>query len=574
MSDKQATAIRKNQSVELDITEINNLGAGVGHLPDGRVVFVRGALTGERVTATVIKVTSSFAVARLDDVLAPSPHRLPPDAPDCGSSENCGGCIYRHITYEHELALKQNYVKNAFRKVGLGDVEVEPVRTAGTCYGYRNKAQYPVGKRDGKTVAGFYATKSHNILPADGCLLQPPVFSDIVKSICAFCDEKSITIYDEQSGKGLLRHIYLRVGVKIGHIMVCLVINGDKLPCADELCTRLTLDFPDICSIMLSHNEKNTNIVLGDRYTTLYGTPYIEDVLCGLRFRIAPDAFYQVKHDGAELLYGIGAEKANLQGNETILDLYCGIGTIGMSMVSRAKALIGIEIVPAAVECAGQNAAMNGMTNATFLCADAGDPDTLLSCLGDTVPDLVVLDPPRKGSTNELIDALAARDIRRVVYISCDADTLARDCVRFRENGYEIGAVTPVDMFPRTGHVECVVFLARQINVHHMKLDPSPFEMIKSGNKTIELRLLDEKRQKIKAGDTIVFTNTATGETLFKTVAKLHCFKSFEELYQHLPLLQCGYTVEDINTATPYDMEQYYSAEEQKKNGVVGIEFR
>ena len=462
MSDKITADIRKNQQIELDITEINNLGAGVGHLPDGRVVFVRGALTGEKVSATVIKVASSFLVARLDAVRSPSPYRLGGDAPDCGASENCGGCIYRHITYEHELELKRNYVKNAFCKVGLSDVEVEQVRTTGIFHGYRNKAQYPVGKMGGKTVAGFYATKSHNILPADGCLLQPPVFSQIVKTICAFCDENNISAYDEQSGRGLLRHVYLRTGVKTGQIMVCLVINGDKFPHADELCKRLTLDFPDVCSVMLSHNEKNTNVVLGDRYTTLYGTPYIEDVLCGLRFRIAPDAFYQVNHDGAELLYGIGAQKANLQGDETILDLYCGIGTIGMSMAHKAKSLIGIEIVPAAVDCAGQNAAVNGLDNATFVCADAGDPDTLLSCLGDTAPDLVVLDPPRKGSTNELIDALAARDIRRVVYISCDADTLARDCVRFRENGYEIGAVTPVDMFPRTGHVENVVYLTKK----------------------------------------------------------------------------------------------------------------
>ena len=462
MSDRHTADIRKNQPIELDITEINNLGAGVGHLPDGRVVFVRGALTGERVRATVIKVASSYLVARLDAVLSPSPYRLPTDAPDCGASENCGGCIYRHITYEHELALKQNYVKNAFRKVGLSDVTVESVKATGVCCGYRNKAQYPVGKTGGKTVAGFYATKSHNILPADGCLLQPPVFSDIVKEICAFCDEKNILTYDEQSGKGLLRHIYLRMGAVTGQIMVCLVINGDGLPYAKELCERLTLDYPDVASILLSHNVKNTNVVLGDRYTTLFGTPYIEDVLCGLRFRIAPDAFYQVNHDGAELLYGIGADKAALQGNETILDLYCGIGTIGMSMAAHARRLVGVEIVPAAVECATQNAKANGLTNAEFYCADAGDPDTLLSCLGNTTPDLVILDPPRKGSTNELIDALAARGIRRVVYISCDADTLARDCVRFRENGYEIGAVTPVDMFPRTGHVENVVYLTKE----------------------------------------------------------------------------------------------------------------
>ena len=462
MSDTTTNAWRKGESVEVAIEEINNLGSGVGHAPDGRVVFVRGALTGERVNATVIKVTSGFYVAKLTEVLAPSPYRLPDDAADCGTGESCGGCIYRHITYEHELELKQNYVKNAFCKVGLSDVTVEPVRSTGVCAGYRNKAQYPVGKMGGRVVAGFYATKSHTILPAQGCLLQPPVFSEIVRAICDFCTEQGVSVYDEERGKGLLRHIYLRHGQRSGEIMVCLVINGETFPKADALCARLTDDFPAIASILLNHNTKNTNVVLGDRYTTLYGRAYIEDELCGKRFRIAPDAFYQVNHDGAELLYALAAERASLAGNETLLDLYCGIGTIGMSMADRVGKLIGVEIVPAAVECAKLNATLNGLENTDFRCADAGDPATLLSCLGDTTPDVVILDPPRKGSTNELIDALAARGIERVVYISCDADTLARDCVRFREDGYEIGTITPVDMFPRTGHVENVVCLTRK----------------------------------------------------------------------------------------------------------------
>ena len=461
MSDLKTMSWRKGESVELDIAEINNLGSGVGHAPDGRVVFVRGALTGERVRATVIKAASSFYVAKLAEVLTPSPYRLPDDAPDCGTGESCGGCIYRHITYEHELELKQNYVKNAFCKVGLPDVVVESVRTTGACAGYRNKAQYPVGRAGGRVIAGFYATKSHTILPADGCLLQPPVFSDIVRTVCDFCTEQAVSVYDEESGRGLLRHIYLRHAQNTGEIMVCLVINGATFPKADALCDRLTREYPAVVSILLNHNEKNTNVVLGERYTTLYGHAYIEDVLCGKRFRIAPDAFYQVNHDGAELLYSLAAERAELSGNETLLDLYCGIGTIGMSMSDRAGKLIGVEIVPAAVECAKQNAELNGLRNTDFRCADAGDPATLLSCLGDTTPDVVILDPPRKGSTNELIDALAARGIDRVVYISCDADTLARDCVRFREDGYEIGVVTPVDMFPRTGHVENVVCLTR-----------------------------------------------------------------------------------------------------------------
>ena len=452
---------KKNQSLTLHVTDLNNLGNGVARAEDGRVVFVRGALTGETIEATVIKVSADYLVARLDRVLTPSPYRQPEDAPDCGVPAGCGGCIYRSVTYEHELTLKQNYVRNAFRKVGLDSVVVEEVRTATQPSAYRNKAQYPVGMLNGKTVAGFYASRSHRILPAEHCLLQPPVFSDVIREICAFCDEYRVSAYDEQSGKGLLRHVYLRMGQRTGQIMVCLVINADSLPHADRLCDQLRSKFPGICSIMLSHNQKNTNVVLGDRYTTLFGTPYIEDVLCGLHFRIAPDAFYQVNHDGAELLYAIAAKKADLSGKETLLDLYCGIGTVGMSMARDIHRLVGVEIVPSAVDCARLNARLNGLENADFYCADAGDADTLFSCMGETVPDVVVMDPPRKGSTNDMIDAICSRGIKRVVYISCDADTLARDCVRFCQNGYRMSEVTPVDMFPRTGHVECVVLLSK-----------------------------------------------------------------------------------------------------------------
>ena len=473
---------KKNQQLTLHITDLNNLGNGVARAEDGRVVFIRGALTGETVEATVIKVSADYLVARLDRVLIPSPYRLPEDAPDCGVPASCGGCIYRGVTYEHELSLKQNYVTNAFRKVGLDTVSVEPVRTATEPSAYRNKAQYPVGVQNGKTVAGFYATRSHRILPAEHCLLQPPVFSDIVRAVCAFCDEHGISAYDEQSGKGILRHIYLRIGQSTGQIMVCLVINAPSLPHADCLCERLRADFPDVCSILLSHNQKNTNVVLGDRYTTLFGTPYIEDVLCGLRFRIAPDAFYQVNHDGAELLYAIAAQKAELGGEETLLDLYCGIGTVGMSMTGSIRRLVGVEIVPSAVECAKQNAQLNGLENADFYCADAGDADTLFSCMGETVPDVVIMDPPRKGSTNDMIDAICQRGIGKVVYISCDADTLARDCARFVQNGYDIGTVTPVDMFPRTGHVESVVCLSREKADDYIRISVQTKDLKKKAN--------------------------------------------------------------------------------------------
>lgn len=458
--------IQKNQRLSLTVTDINNLGYGIAHAPDGRVVFVHGAVTGEQVSARMIKITKNYLVAKTEEILTPSPYRLFDDSP-CQTRAGCGGCVYRHITYPHELERKQQYVESCFHKAGLPDVTVSPVRSTGEINGYRNKAQYPVALIDGKTVAGFYAVKSHTVLPAPHCLLQPAVFSDIVHEICTFCDDFHIPVYRETDGTGLLRHIYLRQGKSTGQIVVCLVICGDALPHADALCRILTTRFADITGILLNENRANTNVVLGERYHTLWGSPKLEDVLCGKRFSLSPDAFYQVNHDAAELLYGIAAELAGLTGKETLLDLYCGIGTIGLSMADRVGKLIGIEIVPAAVDNARENAKRNNITNATFCCGDATDASALLAgaekVCGTIRADVAILDPPRKGCTPALIRYLCLeRAIPRIVYVSCDPDTLARDCVTFRDCGYTIGTVTPVDMFPRTGHVESVVLLSRQ----------------------------------------------------------------------------------------------------------------
>jgi 23S rRNA (uracil1939-C5)-methyltransferase len=309
--------------------------------------------------------------------------------------------------------------------------------------------------------AGFFASKTHNLVKADKCALQPAIFGEIVAFVCAFCDAKGIKAYDESTGKGLLRHIYLRGSKDSAQVMLCLVLNGKGMPAEREFADKVTAQFPQIVGVVLNFNEKNTNVVLGKDYRTVWGQNYIEDELCGLTFRISPGSFYQVKREGAELLYGLAREKANLSGGEVLIDLYCGTGTIGLSMAKDAKALVGIEIVPEAVECARENAARNGIGNASFICDDAGDAQVILSACGGTRPDVAVIDPPRKGSTEALVKCFAELGIPRVVYVSCDPDTLARDCKWFRENGYEIGEVTPVDMFPRTGHVESVVCLMR-----------------------------------------------------------------------------------------------------------------
>ena len=460
--------MQKNDIVTLQIEEINNLGCGVGHLknPDGSrgvVVFVAGAVTGDELEARIIKVNKSYLVGRIERLLTPSPYRY--DGEDCGA-RGCGGCIYRHVKYDHELDLKRDYVQSAFRKAGLAEVEVEAVRTTGQLTSYRNKAQYPVQNGKNGMEYGFFAGSSHRIVPVSACLLQPAIFAEIAAFVCDFCDQNHIRAYDETTGKGFLRHIYLRQGQNTGEIMLCLVANGKGFAQEGLFTSKLSEKFPQIVSVYLNTNTKNTNVVLGNEYRLLYGKAQIEDVLCGKRFRISPAAFYQVNHDACELLYGIAKEKAELSGNEILLDLYCGIGTIGLSMADRAREIVGIEIVEAAVECAKENAKRNGIENAYFYCGDASDAKKLLANAetlhGSVDGATVIMDPPRKGRTPELIEYLAARNFQRIVYVSCNPDTLVRDCVLFRSLGYEIGTVTPVDMFPRTGHVESVVCLTRK----------------------------------------------------------------------------------------------------------------
>jgi 23S rRNA (uracil1939-C5)-methyltransferase len=451
----------KNDIITVDITEINNLGSGVGRV-DGMVVFVKGAVSGERVEAKIIKVAKSYLVGRLENILVPSPHRAKEEL--CTAPLACGGCVYRHIEYEHEKENKRRYVEGAFLKVGLHDVRIEDVRTTGEMRGYRNKAQYPFGLVGGKVRVGFYESRTHRLMPCYSCALQPGIFEDICRFVCEFADKNGYSVYDEVSGKGLLRHLYLREGKNTGEIMVCLVVNGKELPAEKMFVKELCEAFPRVVSVVLSINRKNTSVILGESYRTLWGKDYIEDVLCGKRFRIAPAAFYQVNHDGAELLYGIAASKAALSREDTLLDLYCGIGTIGLSLADKQTRVVGVEIVEAAVKCAEQNARDNGMVNTRFFCGDAGDAEHLIeqafaACEGAN--PVVVVDPPRKGLLRELIEFLAKKDPKRIVYVSCDADTLARDCAIFRELGYTIGDVTPVDMFPKTGHVECVVCLKR-----------------------------------------------------------------------------------------------------------------
>ncbi len=463
---KQGTGVEnlhKNQQLTLDIHDLNNLGCGVGRAPDGRAVFVAGAVAGDRSLVEIIKVNKTYAVGKLLQTVTPSPDRV---EGFCRASLSCGGCVYRHLAYARELELKQEYVRQCFRKAGLQGVEVEPVRTTGQTRGYRNKAEYPITMSKNGLCGGFYAQKTHRVVSAGECALQPAVFGEILHTVCALLTAQGVSAYDESTGKGLLRHLYLREGKNTGEVMVCPVLNGDHLPDEQGFVAALLAKFPQITSILLNINKKNTNVVLGKEYRILFGKGHLVDVLCGKKFSIAPGAFYQVNHDAAELLYGLAAERATTGGkNGLLLDLYCGAGTIGLTMAEKFREVIGIEIVPEAIRSAKRNAAENGIKNAQFYCGDAANAEGLLAAAeqerGTLHPDVVILDPPRKGCDRALLEFLAKREVPRIVYVSCGPDTLARDCAVLQSFGYEIGTVTPVDLFPRTGHVESVVCLTR-----------------------------------------------------------------------------------------------------------------
>lgn len=456
--------MQKNQVLTLDVTDLNNLGFGVAH-HEGMTVFVGGAVDGETVRARVILVKRTYAVARVEEILTPAPWRIPDDCPAAG----CGGCAYRHVTYPHEAVLKRRAVVAAFRKAGLPETRVAGVVTPsgadGTpCVsGYRNKAQYPIARgADGSYLLGFYGAKTHRVVEAARCPLQDPAFLPILEDLRAYFSEKQLSVWDEERGQGLLRHVYLRRGSESGEILLTLVVGEDRFPEAEGFAARLMERHPSLVGVVLNVNTEVTNVICGDTYRTLAGRGYLVDTLAGVRLRIHPAAFYQVNHAAATLLYAKAAELAHLTGREQLLDLYCGTGSIGLSMAHAAREVIGVELTPEAVECATLNARESGITNARFYQGDAGDARHLLDGIpGGVHPDVVVLDPPRKGSTPELLRYLSDLAVSRIVYVSCNPDTLARDARLLIDLGYRMGEVTPFDLFPRTGHIENVTCFTR-----------------------------------------------------------------------------------------------------------------
>lgn len=446
--------MQKNKEITLQITDITNDGSGVGRY-EGMAVFVPLTAVGDIAKVKILKVKKTYAYGKLIELITPSEDRI---ENDCPHFSKCGGCAFRHISYNAECKYKTNKVYEAVKRIGGVDLKPQPI-ISNTPDRYRNKAQYPVSQSGG---VGFYAFHSHRIIECDDCVLQPQIFSQITAVTSEWIKENNISIYDETLHKGLLRHIYIRKAEQTNEIMVTLVINGQSLPFAESLAEKLkTVCGEDLKSFGININKENTNVILGDICKTLYGSDYITDILCGVKVRLSPLSFYQVNHTMAQKLYEKAKEYAKPQG-KNIIDLYCGAGTIGLSMANDAKSIIGVEIVPEAIQDAVFNAKNNGIENARFICADASSAAEQLA-KEKIVADTVIVDPPRKGCAKEVIEIIANNfKPQSVVYVSCDPATLARDIKIFGELGYELKEYTPADLFPRTSHIETVALLSRQ----------------------------------------------------------------------------------------------------------------
>lgn len=449
--------MNKNQIFTGEITGCTSEGLGVARFED-RAVFVKGAIPGETCEIKIIKITKTAVYGRLEQVITPSPHRLEPLCPHFGK---CGGCDFMHMDYALETQLKRQRVYDVLERIGKVSPGELPIAAAPTTGGYRNKVQFPVALSDGKAAAGFFRARTHQLIPITHCHIQPPEAQTASQAVLSWMEQYHILPYDEETHRGYVRHIFVRKGVVTGQLMVCIVANSEKLPKAPQLVETLRAALPELTTVIHNVNTRPGNAILGDRYHTLYGDGYIEDVLCGLTFRLSPASFYQVNHHQAQVLYEKAIALADLQGSETVLDLYCGTGTITLAMSRHAGQVIGVEVVPQAIEDAKENALRNHIQNARFFCADAGEAALQLAADGIR-PDVITVDPPRKGISQDVIDAIVQMNPERVVYVSCDPATLARDIHLLEAQGYLYQTGEAVDLFPRTKHVETVCLLSKK----------------------------------------------------------------------------------------------------------------
>ena len=432
--------MKKNDIVKLKITSATAEGSGVGKTEDNIVVFVPMTAIGDEIEARILKVKKTYAFGKIEKIITPSSARI---SPDCPNFSKCGGCVWRHISYDEELKIKSQKVRDAVERIGGISTEFRPIIGSERVNRYRNKAQLPIGRdREGD------------------CALQPEIFKTVMDVTRDFIERTNTDIYDESTGKGRLRHLYIRLGEVTNELMVCYVVNGNGLKQEDMLVKMLRESLPNLKTVVFNSNREKTNVILGNKNRVAYGKGYITDVLCRLKFKISPFSFWQVNRAQTEKLYSKAKEYAKLSGDEVLLDLYCGTGTIGLTMAQDCKQLVGVEIVEDAVNDAKANAEANEINNARFICADAPTAAEQLRKEG-TAPDVVILDPPRKGCGEELVKTIRKMNPKRVVYVSCDPATLARDLKYFSENGYITHEVTPCDMFPRTAHCESVALLTK-----------------------------------------------------------------------------------------------------------------
>ena len=462
--------MQKNDMVTVTIEDMGTSGEGIGKV-DGYALFIKDAIIGDVVEAKIMKAKKNYGYARLMNILAPSEYRV--KNPECSMARKCGGCQIQEMEYGRQLQFKMDKVRGNLMRIGevpeeLLDCVMEPIVGMDEPFHYRNKAQFPVGTdKEGNIVTGFYAGRTHSIIPNTDCSLGVPVNEKILKCILAFMEEYGIRAYDEEKNSGLVRHVLIRYGFTTKEIMVCLVINGNSLPCGEILAERLA-QIPGMTSITLSINKDKTNVIMGNQIKPLWGQTYITDYIGNVKYQISPLSFYQVNPVQTEKLYGLALEYADLHGNETVWDLYCGIGTISLFLAQRAKKVYGVEIVPQAIDDAKNNAKINGITNAKFYVGKAEEvlPEYYAAYErehgGKTAhADVIVVDPPRKGCEESLLQTIVDMQPERIVYVSCDSATLARDVKYLRGCGYELERVRAVDQFPQTVHVETVVLLSR-----------------------------------------------------------------------------------------------------------------
>ena len=447
--------VEKNKEYIVEIIDNGFEGEGITKV-DNFTIFVPGAIKGEKIKILIVKVLSSHAFGKILEIIKKSDAR---QEVDCTTYKRCGGCNMRHIKYEETLEMKQNAVQSLVNKTLKNKIQVKPTIGMKNPLYYRNKAQYPLGiNKNGEPVIGVFANRTHEVIPMEKCLIQNLISEEIAKTVLEFIKKNKISVYNEKTIKGLFRHIVIKVGIKTNEVMCILVINGKQIPKENELVEILTKKYPNIKTIVKNINTKNTNVILGKENINIYGNGYIEDKLGEYTFKISPLSFYQVNPIQAEKLYNIGVDAAKITKNDTVFDLYCGIGTISLFMAKYAKKVYGVEIVEQAIEDAKENAKINNVNNTKFI---AGDTEIILDDLinnKNIVPDVIMVDHPRKGLDNKSIDNILKIKPDRFVYISCNPATLVRDLAKFEEI-YDVKEIQPVDMFPFTGHVECVAVL-------------------------------------------------------------------------------------------------------------------